>query len=333
MALNSDRRRILAASLSTASLLALPAAARAQTAFPGNKPIRFIVPWNAGGSNDIAARAISNILADQGIRVIVENVPGATGAIGMTRVANADPDGLTVGMGTSSTLSIIAQNLTPLRSDQFSSIARVTTDPLVLLVPSSGPATTLESFIAHVRKNPGKITIGTPGNNNLNHYFAIMTGRVSGSDIIATPYTGGSRVIVDLAGKQIDAAVLKPSESKGQMDAGLVKAIGVFANERLRALPDVPTFKEKGFDVYPYGMLVQMAYIVAPAKTPAPIRDRLITIFSSAIQHPKFKTLAAEGGALVDDMTGDSLTREINAVQRSLAEVARKVFPPVAAAK
>ena len=74
--------------------------------------------------------------------------------------------------------------------------------------------------------------------------------------------------IASLAGKQIDAAVLKPSESKGQMDAGLVKPIAVFANERLKALPDVPTFKEKGYNIYPHGQLVQMAYLVAPAATP-----------------------------------------------------------------
>ena len=318
----------LIAALAGLAFSSLAPAAMAQAAFPGNKPIRLIVPWNAGGSNDIAARALSNILSEQGIRVIVENVPGATGSIGMTRVANADPDGYTVGMGTSSTLSLIAQNLTNLKSEQFAPIARVTTDPLVLLVSTKGAATDIDSFLAHVKKNPGKITIGTPGNNNLNHYFAIMTGRVAGTEIIATPYTGGSKVVVDLAGRQIDAAVLKPSESKSQMDAGLVKPIAVFADERLKALPNVPTFKEKGMNVYPYGPLVQMAYLVAPAGTPIQIRERLTTIFSSAILSPKFRALAAEGGALVDDLTGLALNREIETVQKSLGEVAKKVFPP-----
>jgi len=325
---NKPTRRALLGAIAALGVLSVSGAALAQSAFPGNKPIRIIVPWNAGGSNDIAARAISNILAEQGIRIIVENVPGATGSIGMTRVANAEPDGYTVGMGTSSTLALIAQGLTPLKSEQFAPIARVTTDPLVLLISSNGPAKDLESFLTRVKSNSGKITIGTPGNNNLNHYYALITGKVVGANIIATPYTGGSKVIVDLAGKQIDAAVLKPSESKGQMDAGLVKPIAVFANDRLKALPDVPTFKEKGYNIYPHGQLVQMAYLVAPAATPPAIRDRLITIFGSAIQSAKFKALAAEGGALVDDLTGASLGREIEAVQKSLGEVAKKVFPP-----
>ena len=300
-------------------------AADPPASFP-NKEIRFVVPWNAGGSNDIAARALAQLASEQGVRVIVENVPGATGSIGMTKVANAEPDGYVIGMGTSSTLALIAQNLTPLRNEQFAPIARVTIDPLVLLVPSNGPATTLESFIGHLKKNPGKVSIGTPGSNNLNHIFAVMTGRAAGVEVIAVPYTGGSKVIADLAGKQIDAAVLKPSESKALIDGGLVKPIAVFANERLKALPDVPTFKEKGFDIFPHGPLVQMAYIVAPAAIPTVVRERLIAIFSKAIQSAKFKSSAEDSGAVVDDLTGVNLGREITNVQKSLNEVGKKVF-------
>jgi tripartite-type tricarboxylate transporter receptor subunit TctC len=307
-----------------AALLAVCAQAFAAPPFP-SREIHLVVPWNAGGSNDIAARALSAILAEQGIRVVVDNVPGATGGIGMTKVANAEPDGYTIGMGTSSTLAIIAQGMTPLRSEQFAPIARVTTDPLLLLVPSSGPAT-VEAFVSNVKANPGKTTVGTPGTNNLNHIFALMAGRAAGTDVTVVPYTGGSKVVADLAGKQIDAAVLKPSESKGQIDAGLVKPLAVYSNQRLRALPNVPTFKERGFDVFPYGPLVQMAYLVAPAATPQPIRERLIEIFGKAIQSAKFKSIAEEGGAVVDDLTGAALGEEIAGVQASLKEVGAKVF-------
>jgi tripartite-type tricarboxylate transporter receptor subunit TctC len=301
-------------------------AAAAQDPFP-SKEIRLVVPWNAGGSNDIAARQLSAILAEEGIKLLVENVPGATGSIGMTKVANAEPDGYTIGMGTSSTLALIAQGLTPLKNEQFAPIARVTLDPLVLLVPVGAPyAKDLDTFLDYVKKNPGKVSVGTPGNNNLNHIFAVMTGRAAGTDIIAVPYTGGSKVITDLAGKQIHAAVLKPSESKGQIDAGLVKPIGVFAPERLKTLPDVPTFKEKGHDVFPYGPLVQMAYLVAPAGTPAPVREKLTQIFRKAIQSQKFRQPTEAAGAVVDDVTGAALGREIANVQKSLNEVGKKVF-------
>lgn len=318
--------RKLFARLAAPMLAAACLSAGAASPFP-TKPIRLIVPWNAGGSNDIAARQLSTILAQEGITLIVENVPGATGSIGMAKVASAEPDGYTVGMGTSSTLALIAQGLTPLKNEKFAPIARVTLDPLVLLVPAGASyGKDLSTFLEHVKKNPGKVSIGTPGNNNLNHIFAVMTGRAAGTDIIAVPYTGGSKVVTDLAGKQIQAAVLKPSESKGQIDAGLVKPIALFANERLKNLPDVPTFKEKGYDVFPYGPLVQMAYIVTPAATPAPVREKLTQIFQKAIQSQKFRQPTEAAGAVVDDVTGAALEREINSVQESLNEVGKKVF-------
>lgn len=313
-----------ARALGIAALVAASCAAGAAD-FP-SREIHFIVPWNAGGSNDISARAISQILARDGIKVVVENVPGATGAIGLTKVANAEPDGYTIGMGTSSTLAQIAQGITPLRNDKFTPIARVTTDPLILLVPAHSQYDTLDKFLAHVKANPGKVSIGIPGTNNLNHIFAVMTGRVTGADTLAIPYTGGSKVIADLAGKQIEAGVLKPSESKAQIDGGLVKPIGVFGNERLKSMPAVPTFKEKGYDVFPYGPLVQMAYIVAPAGTPAPVREKLIAIFNKAIQTPEFKASSEAGGAVVDNLTGAALAKEVDDVTKSLTDVGKKVF-------
>ena len=304
-------------------ILALGSAVAAD--FP-TREIKLVVPLNVGGSNDISARLISKILADEGITVVVDNVAGATGTIGMTKVANAEPDGYTIGMGTSSTMAMIAQGLTPLKNEQFAPIARVTTDQLLLLVPKDGPAKDLDSFEAMVKKSPGKVSIGTPGSNNLNHIFAVMTGNVVNSSIITVPYTGGSKVIVDLAGKQIDAAVLKPSESKAQIDSNLVIPLGVFANERIKTMPTVPTFKEKGYNVFPYGPLVQMAYLAAPAKTPPEIQERLIAIFNKAIQDPRFRAASEEGGARVDSLTGKALAAEVVAVTNTLAVVGKKVF-------
>ena len=320
-----SRHCFLRCATAAAAALTVGAAAFAQDTFP-SKEIRLVVPWNAGGSNDIAARTLADILMKKGVRVIVDNIPGATGSIGMQKVANAPADGYTIGMGTSSTLALIAQGLTPLKSEQFTPIARVTTDPLTLLVPANSPLGTLDAFVAHVKKNPGKVSVGTPGSNNLNHIFAVMAGRVAASEINAIPYTGGSKVVADLAGKQIDAAVLKPGESKAQIDGGLVKPIGVFANERLKVFPDVPTFKEKGYDVFPYGPLVQMAYLVAPAKVPEDVRVKLTKLFQEAIQSAEFKAVAAHGGALVDDLTGPALAKEIAGIEKSLAVVGKQIF-------
>ena len=316
---------------SAASVLVLFAAlhattGHAQSAFP-QRDITFIVPWNAGGSNDVAARALDPILREQGIKIVIENVVGATGIIGMRRVASSAPDGYTLGMGTSSTLALIAQNKAPLKNADFTHIARVSTDPLMLLVSSKAPQKSLEDFIGYMKGNPDKVTIGTPGNYNLNHIFASMTARAAGVNFVNVPYTGGSKVVADLLGQHVDSGVLKPSETLGQIQEDLLKPLGVFANDRLEMFPDVPTFKDKGYDVFPYGPVVQMAYVVAPANLPADVRTRLITAFRAAILDPRFKEFAKKNAFLVDDMTGDALTKEVDNVAAALGTVAAQVFP------
>jgi tripartite-type tricarboxylate transporter receptor subunit TctC len=309
---------VVAALQSTAGL--------AQSNFP-QRDITLIVPWNAGGSNDVAARALDPLLREHGIKIVIENVVGATGTIGMRRVASAAPDGYTIGMGTSSTLALIAQGKTPLKNTDFTHLARVSTDPLMLLVSSNAPQKSLDEFIGYMKSNPDKVTIGTPGNYNLNHIFASMTARAAGVNFVNVPYTGGSKVVADLLGQHVDSGVLKPSETLGQIQENLLKPLGVFANQRLEMFPDVPTFKDKGFDVFPYGPVVQMAYVVAPANLPADIKAKLISAFRAAIQDPRFKEFAAKNAFLVDDLTGDALTKEVDAVAVALGTVAEKVFP------
>jgi tripartite-type tricarboxylate transporter receptor subunit TctC len=316
--------RVLFAAAILASLAGAPAAA--QSNFP-QREITFIVPWNAGGSNDVAARALQPLLKEHGINIVVENVAGGTGAIGLRRVATSPADGYMLGMGTSSTLAIIAQNKTPLKNEQFTHLARVSTDPLMLLVPADGPHQTLEGFVAHMKKSPGKVSIGTPGTYNLNHIFAAMTARAAGVDYVNVPYTGGSKVVADLLGKHVDAGVLKPSETLGQVNEGLLKPIGVFADERLKMFPDVPTFKERGFDVFPYGPVVQMAYVVAPANLPADVRNKLIEAFRASLQDARFKEFAEKNAFLVDDLTGDAFTKEVEHVAKAIGTVAAQVFP------
>ncbi len=298
-------------------------ASLAQSGFP-QRDITFIVPWNAGGSNDVAARALDPILREHGIKVVIENV---VGTIGMRRVASSAPDGYTIGMGTSSTLALIAQGKTPLKNADFTHLARVSTDPLMLLVSTKAPQKSLDDFIAYMKSNPDKVTIGTPGNYNLNHIFASMTARAAGVNYVNVPYTGGSKVVADLLGQHVDSGVLKPSETLGQIQDNLLKPLGVFANARLEMFPDVPTFKDKGFDVFPYGPVVQMAYVVAPANLPVDVKTKLITAFRAAINDPRFVEFAKKNAFLVDDLTGDALTKEVDSVAVALGTVAEKTFP------
>ncbi len=291
-----------------------------------DREARWVIPWNAGGSNDIMARFLQPLLARQGLKVVIENVPGGTGAIGMGQVATAKPDGYTIGNGTSSTLAIIAQGKTPLKNEQFTHIIRVSVDPLLLLVPGKSPIKTLDAFMAHMKANPGTVTIGTPGANNINHIFAAMTARGAGVAYRHVPYPGGSRVISELMGQQVQAGVLKPSETIEQIKSGDLRALGVFANTRLDVLPEVPTFKDKGVDVFPFGPMVQMAYIAAPANMDPKVRETLTAKFKAALESPEFTAFAAKNGFLLDPLTGSELDAEVAKVAKAIAAVAEQTF-------
>lgn len=301
------------------------APATAQSDYP-NREIRWIIPWNPGGSNDIMARFLQPILAEQGFDTVIENVPGGTGAIGMGQVATAKPDGYTIGNGTSSTLALIAQGKAPLKNDHFTHVIRLSVDPLMLVVPGNSEFDTLDEFIQHMKDNPGDVTIGTPGTNNLNHIFAAMTARGADVDYRHVPYPGGSRVVAELMGNQIEAGVLKPSETMEQIQAGDLKALGVYANERLDVLPDVPTFADAGIDVFPYGPVVQMGYIEAPAGLDPEVRAKLTEAFHTAITGPKFTEFAEKNGFTLSPISGDELDTEVNGVAEAIGEVANQVF-------
>lgn len=324
-------RKSVFMTLCLALLVALGAAAplssvqAAGPAFP-SKEIHLIVPWSPGGAVDMTARMIQKIAAADGVKIIVDNVPGATGSIGLAKVASAPADGYTVGLATTSLLALIAQDMTKVRNEQFSYLNQASIEQLLMLVPKGGPAQTMEEVIAYMKKNPGKFSIGTPGNNNLNHIFAAMVAKAAGVDFVNVPYPGASKAINDLSGKQIDGAVLKTSESRGQIEAGMVVAVGVFSATRNPALPDVPTFKEKGYDVFPYGLLEQICYLVGPANLPADVSAKLTAIFKKVLQHADYAKFAKDNGFTNSDVNGEALRKKVYGMQKAFDEAAPKLF-------
>ncbi|GAB4394539.1 MAG: tripartite tricarboxylate transporter substrate binding protein [Kiloniellaceae bacterium] len=314
-----------AASLTLAGVMAGALAGAQADDYP-SKEIRWIIPWNPGGSNDIMARYLQPILEEQGFKTVIENVPGGTGAVGMGQVATAPADGYTIGNGTSSTLAVIAQEKAPLKNDDFTHIIRLSVDPLMLVVPGNSDIDSLDGFIAHMKAKPGEVTIGTPGTNNLNHIFAAMTARGAGVEYRHVPYPGGSRVVAELMGNQIEAGVLKPSETMEQILSGDLKALGVFGKKRLDVLPEVPTFAEKGIDVFPYGPVVQMGYIEAPAGLDPAVRKKLTDAFEQALTSKKFLDFAAERGFVVDPIRDAELEAEVDGVAGAIKEVASQTF-------
>ncbi|MDR2161103.1 MAG: tripartite tricarboxylate transporter substrate binding protein, partial [Desulfovibrio sp.] len=276
-----------------AVLAAFPQAGAAFAAGYPEREIRLIIPWNPGGNNDLMARVLQPVLARQGIKIVVENIPGGSTTVGLGQVATAKPDGYTLAFATSAILSLIAEGNTPLKLEQFTNLTCISEDIFLLLVPKNSPYPNLKDFMEHVRQNPDKVTIGVPGASTLNNLMAVTTGRAIGSSIRNVPYTGGSRVVVELLGGQVDAGVLKPAEALQAMQGGSI-TIGSYTRQRFPLFPDVPTFQELGYDLFPHGQPIQMSFAVGPAGLPAEVKDKLTEAFAQAVQSPEFKKFCEE---------------------------------------
>ncbi len=282
------RRGALAALAAT--VLATPAAAQT---YP-DKPIRMIIAFAAGGPTDVVGRLlaprVSEILGQQ---VVVENKPGATGNIGTAMVADAKPDGYTI-LFSASTMAMApalygkALGYDPVNG--LAAIAYVASVPLILLAPMDGAKTTPE-LVGMLRKDPGKYSYASSGNGGMIHLASYLFATRAGGDALHVPYRGSAPGMVDMIagrhGFQIDTL----QSSKGFIDGGKVRVLGVAADQRLKQLPDVPTIKEAaGFD---YAINTWYA-AYAPAKTPRPIIDRLNAAFNQALKQPDMVKKADE---------------------------------------
>jgi tripartite-type tricarboxylate transporter receptor subunit TctC len=225
----------------------LPAGALAQ-AWP-DKPVTVVVPFGAGGGVDAAARIVMPKLAERlGQQVIIDNVPGASGTIGTQRVAKAKPDGYTLLFAVASPINV-APLVAPasVRYDAFKElvpIAPVAVSPFVLVGKRDLPAATTAELLALARKQPGKLSYGTDGFGTSLHVTAAMITHTAGVDILHVPYKSGPQVLTDVAGGQVDLAVLPVALVQGMVKEGKVKAYGVTSKARSDALPGVPSLSD-----------------------------------------------------------------------------------------
>jgi len=283
-------RRVALAGLGAATLAA-PATAQAN--YP-DKPIRMIIAFAAGGPTDVVGRLLAPRLSEiLGQQVVVENKPGATGNIGTAMVADARPDGYTI-LFSASTMAmapaLYGKHLGYDPVNGLAAIAYVASVPLILLVPADGAKSTAE-LVAMLRKDPGKYSYASSGNGGMIHLASYLFAQRAGGDALHVPYRGSAPGMVDMiAGRhafQIDTL----QSSKGFIDGGKVRVLGVAADKRLPQLPDVPTIKEAtGFD---YSINTWYA-AYAPAKTPRLIIDKLNAAFNRALKQPDMVKKADE---------------------------------------
>lgn len=247
----------------------------AAQAYPA-KPVKLIVPFPAGGPSDLFARALAHGLSGElGQPVIVENIAGVGGVLGVDRAAKADPDGYTLAMNSASTVAIAPYALEKLPYDVKKDLALVTVVvrvPEVLAVHPSLPVKSLAELIAYAKQNPGKVNFGSAGGGSITHLAGELLKADAGIDLVHIPYKGAAPAVNDLLGGQVQMGIFDVPVLLPHIRAGKLRAIAITSGTRAATLPDVPTTAEAG---YP-GVTSDNWYgLVAPAATPPDTLKRL----------------------------------------------------------
>jgi tripartite-type tricarboxylate transporter receptor subunit TctC len=286
--------------IAVTSWLAFATPAAAQPASYPSKPVRFIVPWPAGGGTDVFARAIGQKLHDAlGQPFIVDNRSGASGNIGASAVAKSPPDGYTIMIGTI-TLATNPGLYSSLDFDATKDLATVTLIadiPHVLVVNPAVPAHSVAELIALAKSKPGKLSYASAGVGSPFHIAAELFKSTAGVDILHVPYKGGAPAITDVIGGHADITFANLVAVYSQIQNGQVRALAVTTGKRSPALPDVPTLAEAGLMDYAFASWFG---ILAPAGTPPAIIKKLNSEIVRVLRSPEIsERLSKEGADLI----------------------------------
>jgi tripartite-type tricarboxylate transporter receptor subunit TctC len=291
---NTVIRKVIPAVLLAMVFTAAPPA-QAQEAWP-SKPVSMIVAFPPGGVADIVGRPLA-VAMEKALKqpVLVINRPGAGGATGTASVAKAAPDGYTILMALSS-ISIfpvsdrINGRQPAYEMKEFAPVALVTADPTVLVVRADGPYKTLKDFVDAAKANPGKINYSSSGVYGTLHVSMEIFASAAGIKLFHVPYSGGGPAVTALLGGQVDALASGPAAAIGQIKGGKMRALASWGTKRLDLLPDIPTFRELGYDAEFY---IWSGVFVA-AQTPPAIVARLREAVREAANSAEFKSAMAK---------------------------------------
>jgi tripartite-type tricarboxylate transporter receptor subunit TctC len=326
---SSSRRRLLAAGTLVLTG-ALPFAAQAQNAYP-TKPVRIVVPFAAGGTTDILARAVAQELTkSMGQSFVVENRAGAGGNIGADNVAKAAPDGYTLLMGTVGTQSINKALYSKMPYDpqkDFIPITLVAGVPNVMVVNTEKAAArnihNVQDFIKYAKANPGKLNMASSGNGTSIHLAGELFKVMTGVYMTHFPFGGSNPALLSLMSGDMDVMFDNLPSSMGHIKSGKLKALAVTSSTRSQALPDVPTVEEaggpslKGFEASSwFGLL-------APAGTPMDIVNKVQQETAKALATPAMKERLLAQGAIPSGNTPAQFSQMIDRESRKWAPVVK----------
>jgi tripartite-type tricarboxylate transporter receptor subunit TctC len=295
-----SRRKFLHLAASAAAAPVLSRAAAAQS-YPV-RPITIVVPFPAGAATDTIARLLADRMRPLlGQPVVVENIGGAGGTIGVGRVARSAPDGYTLSIGHWST-HVVNGAIYPLQYDlldDFAPILLLTSNRYLILARKTLPATSLTELIAWLKANPDKATAGTAGVGTPQHIGELFFQKATGTRFQLVPYRGGAPLMTDLVGGQVDIDIDDPTNALPQLRAGSIKAFAVTAKDRLAVAPEIPTVDEAGLPGFYYS---RWHALWAPKGTPPDIIAKLNAAAVAALADP--------------------------GVRSRLADLAQEIFPP-----
>ena len=305
-------RAVLASAVALTAAATLPAAAQSLT---GGRPVTMIVPFSPGGGTDILSRTVAPKLTEKlGTSVIVENKPGAAGAIAAQFVARAAPDGRTLMVGSTSEIGInpsLYPNLPYNVARDFVPVTPLASTPMVLVVNPASPIKTAADLVKLAQANPGKLSFASAGVGSGAHLAAELFFYETKIKMTHIPYKGVGPVFADIIGSQKDMILFTSLPSSMSFArAGSVRIVAVSTRERVALMPDVPTFIESGIP----GYVMDYWYgLMAPAGTPADVRNLIHTAAADVLRQPELVEALAKQGLQPTYRTPDEFAAYIKA--------------------
>lgn len=298
-----------------------PAAVYAQ-AYP-NKPVRLIVPAAPAGTTDILARMIAQKLTEAlGQSVLVENRAGAGGIIGTEAVAKATPDGHTLIMGNigPNAINYSLYKKLPYQASDLAAVALAASVPNVLVVPAALPVASVADLVALAKAKPGQIAFASSGSGQSIHLSGELFRISSGLNIVHVPYKGSGPALIDLVAGQVALMFDNLPSSLPLVNAGKLRALAVTSAARVAQLPNAPTMIESGF---PGFEVTAWFGVLAPAKTPDVVIQRLNTEVVRALQLPEMRTRLTDLGATPGELSPQQFTAFMQAETEKWAKVVK----------
>ena len=306
--------------LALAATLAHPASAQ-DSPYAGGEDVTVLMGFKAGGGSDALAQLVQPFLAEElGVNFVNQYVPGATGAIAWTQLAKqVQPDGETVSITNTPMLmtNYIMNDAITYTIEEITPIANIVTDPGVVVVAPDSPFETFEDLVTQAKENPGTVTVGNSGVGGDDFFTSVLLEQAAGVELQKVPFEGDGPSWAAAMGGKIDASFNNVGITFPQVEEGNLRALAVFAEERLPELPDVPTATELGYDL----VAGSSRGYSGPADFPEEARQQLIDALSRVVENPEFQEAAAAQAMAIDFIPGEDYAAFLDAQEEEFRGV------------